>query len=149
VFGPPEQPVTLKRLSLTGGNSFLWPQRRKASGLRVVQSAEGLNAAHIAPRQQHHRWGTEQRISVVASGPSFSFENGTVTLISKSVQFGTTCLRAYLAYRSLQEIRITGPRGSSLTDARCKRRERGTSDDVGCRMQGGGNDHVSKRGRSL
>jgi hypothetical protein len=33
---------------------FRGPQQRQTSGLRVVLSADHLNAARIAPRQRHH-----------------------------------------------------------------------------------------------
>jgi hypothetical protein len=41
--------------ALPNVTSFLWPQSRKAFGLRVVQSAVHLNAVHNVVRQQPRR----------------------------------------------------------------------------------------------
>jgi hypothetical protein len=74
--------------------AFLWPQSRKASGPRVVLSADHLNAANSAARQRHHTKGKGRRATDLCSVPSFSLENHALTRWRESILFGTLLLFA-------------------------------------------------------
>jgi len=59
------------------------PRPRKASGLRVVLSAERLNAAHSVPLEQRHTSDNGQRTVVLPSDPSSSLSDGATKPAAK------------------------------------------------------------------
>jgi hypothetical protein len=74
------------------GGQFIspgWRQSRKASGLRVVLSAEYLNAARNVLRQRRHTWDRGWRLAVPASVLSFSFGHDTLRHVARTAQYGT------------------------------------------------------------
>jgi len=66
-----------------------WPLPRQTSCLRVVLSAEHLNAAHNRPRRRHHMLDRGRRIPVRAWVLSFSPRKNATTSSCEAAQFWT------------------------------------------------------------